>query len=424
MAVQSPTTRNWRGRPVWAEIDLDALAHNVRNLKRQAGEAMLAAVIKADAYGHGAVAVARAALEAGAERLAVICVDEGEQLRRAGIQAPILVMGYSPIEDAARIVELRLTPTIISEDMALALAAQAGRAGVRQPLHLKVDTGLNRYGLPPQEVVALAKNLRNVAPLQVEGVYTHFATADDADKEFTREQYAIFQRTAAQIPWVPVRHVSNSANLLDLPEMNLEMVRPGLGVYGLYPSRHVNKDLHLQPILSLKSRIARLTPLSPHDTVSYGRTWQARRPSLIGLVMCGYADGLPRAVSNQGSVLVRGQRAPIVGRVCMDMCMIDVTDIHGVAVEDEVALIGSQGEETISADEVAGICETISWEILCGISQRVPRLYIEHGELVRAETLVSTIDTNRDGAWSRAATTRPETDLRFNIMRGGGSGLG
>ena len=233
---------------------------------------------------------------------------------------------------------------------------------MRLAVHLKVDTGLNRYGLTPAETLALADWLRDVRSLEVEGLFTHFASADEADKGYTLDQYARFRQVAEGLGWVPIRHVSNTASLLDMPDLSLEMVRPGLGIYGLYPSGDVRRDLGLVPALSLKSRIVRLSALAPGDPVSYGRTWRAARPSLIGLVMCGYADGLPRSLSNRGSVLVRGQRTPIVGRVCMDMCMVDVTDVPDVATGDEVVLIGCQGEEQISADEVADLAGTISYE--------------------------------------------------------------
>lgn len=385
---QSVTGRAWDGRPVWAEVDLDALALNIRLLKARANNAALMAVVKANAYGHGAVAVARAALSAGADRLGVICVDEGEQLRRAGIAAPILVMGHTPATDAARLVDLSLTGTVASRETAEALARAAVQRGVRLPIHLKVDTGLNRYGLTPAEALALAGWLRDTPGLEVEGVFSHFASADDADKGYTLDQYARFQQVSEQMAWVPMRHVSNTATILDMPDLSLEMVRPGLGIYGLYPSGEVRRDLGLAPVLSLKSRIVRLTPLATGDSVSYGRTWRAARPSLIGLVMCGYADGLPRSLSNRGSVLVRGQRAPIVGRICMDMSMVDVTDVADVASGDEVVLIGCQGDESITADEVAGLAGTISYEILCAISARVPRLHLRAGEIVSRQTLV------------------------------------
>jgi alanine racemase len=388
MQSQSLSSYPWQEGRVWAEIDLDALADNVRLLKSQANGAALLAVVKANAYGHGAVAMARAAVAAGADRLGVICVDEGEQLRRAGITAPILVMGHTPAEEARRLVDLSLTPSVVSREMALALARVASERGIEVAVHLKVDTGLNRYGLPPSEAADLGRWLRDLAGVQVEGLFTHFASADEGDKSYTLEQNRLFLSVAEQLDWVPIRHVSNTATLLDMPDMSLEMVRPGLGIYGCYPSAQVNRSLPLRPALSLKSRVARLNSLAPGESVSYGRAWRAPRPSLIGLVLCGYADGLPRALSNRGSVLVRGQRAPIVGRVCMDMCMVDLSDIPDVAVDDEVVIIGRQGEEEISADEVAELCGTISYEILCGISARVSRLYLRQGRIVSRQTLV------------------------------------
>ncbi|TET95542.1 MAG: alanine racemase, partial [Dehalococcoidia bacterium] len=357
--------------------------------KRQAGPAAVAAVVKANAYGHGALGAARTALEAGADRLAVICVDEGEQLRRGGVSVPILVMGHSSVGEARRIVELELTPTVTSLEMGHALAREAEAVAVRQPLHLKVDTGLNRYGVTPQEVVPLAEALRAIPSLQVEGIFTHFASADEGDKRFTLEQYTTFRGVVEKLPWVPIRHVSNTATLLDRPEMSLEMARPGVGMYGLYPSPYVSRSLSLRPVLSLKSRVTRLTGVAPGDSVSYGRTWRANRPSTIALVMCGYADGLPRLLSNRGSMLVRGRRVPIVGRVCMDMCMVDVTDVPDVAEGDEVVVIGRQGEAEITAEEVAELCGTISYEILCGISARVPRLYLREGRPVGVESLTT-----------------------------------
>lgn len=395
---QSASRHAWEGRPVWAEIDLDAVAGNVRLLKRRANGAALMAVVKANAYGHGAVAVARAALAAGADRLGVICVDEGEQLRRAGVTAPILVMGHTPATDAVRVVELSLTATVASRETAEALARAAAQQGVRLAVHVKVDTGLNRYGLSPNEALTLVDWLRDLPSLEVEGLFTHFASADDTDKGYTLDQYARFRQVAEALDWVPIRHVANTATLLDMPDLSLEMVRPGLGIYGLYPSGEIRRDLGLVPVLSLKSRIVRLNALAPGDSVSYGRTWRAARPSLIGLVMCGYADGLPRSLSNRGNVLVRGQRVPIVGRICMDMCMVDVTDVPGVAVGDEVVLIGCQGEEEITADEVAELAGTISYEILCGITPRVPRLYLRAGGVVCRQTLVQELQEEAPAA--------------------------
>jgi alanine racemase len=297
-------------------------------------------------------------------------------------------MGYTPAAEAQRLADLSLTPSVVSHEMALALARVASERGIEIPVHLKVDTGLNRYGLSPSEAVELGRWLRDLAGIRAEGLFTHFASADDGDRSYTVEQHRLLLSVAEQLDWVPIRHVSNTAALLGMPDMSLEMVRPGLGIYGCYPSSHVKRSLPLRPVLSLKSRVARLTSLAAGESVSYGRTWRASRPSLIGLVMCGYGDGLPRVLSNRGSVLVRGRRAPIVGRVCMDMCMVDLSDIPDVAVDDEVVIIGRQGEEEISADELAELCGTNNYEILCGISARVPRLYLRQGRIVSKQTLV------------------------------------
>ncbi len=389
--MDEPTVRDestWLGRPVWADIDLDALAHNIRELKRRAGSAQLMAVVKANAYGHGAIAVARAALAAGADRLGVICLDEGEELRRACITAPILIMGFTPVSQAERAVELSLTPTVSSQQMALALARFAVEKGVTVTIHLKIETGLNRYGLPPEQLLPLAESLRQLPGLDVEGLFTHFATGDAADKSYVRLQFQRFTQVADKLPWVRMRHAANTANLIDMPELALDMVRPGIGIYGCYPSPHMQRSVDLRPVLSLKSRVARLRRLEPGESVSYGCTWTATRPSVVALVMCGYGDGLRRELSNKGNVLIRGRRAPIIGRIAMDMCITDVTDIPYVALDDEVVIIGRQRDDEIPAEEVAALCGTINYEILTGISARVPRVYRRGGRIVAVQTLL------------------------------------
>jgi alanine racemase len=389
--MDEPTVRDestWLGRPVWADIDLDALAHNIRELKRRAGSAQLMAVVKANAYGHGAIAVARAALAAGADRLGVICLDEGEELRRAGITAPILIMGFTPVSQAERVVDLSLTPTVSSQQMALALSRFAVEKSVTVTIHLKVETGLNRYGLPPEQLLPLAESLRQLPGLDVEGLFTHFATGDAADKSYVRLQFQRFTQVADKLPWIRMRHAANTANLIDMPELALDMVRPGIGIYGCYPSPHVQRSVDLRPVLSLKSRVARLRRLEPGESVSYGCTWTAARPSVVALVMCGYGDGLRRDLSNKGNVLIRGRRAPIIGRIAMDMCITDVTDIPYVALDDEVVIIGRQRDDEIPAEEVAALCGTINYEILTGISARVPRVYRRGGRIVTVQTLL------------------------------------
>lgn len=381
------SARRWQGRPVWAEIDLDALEHNVRALAGRAAPARLYAVVKANAYGHGAVAIARAALAAGAAGIGVVCVDEGEELRLAGIEAPVLVLGYTQASEAERIVGLRLTPTVDSMQTALALSRFAADRGVTQPVHVELESGLNRHGLELDELVAFAGSLRALPGIEVEGIFTHFAAAEEGDSAFTRMQHEALLAASARLPWIPVRHCSASASILLSPEMSLDMVRAGLGIYGYEPAPGAAAGLELQRVLTLKSRVARVIELEPGATVGYGRAWTARRRSTIALVMCGYADGLRRALSNRAQVLVRGQRAPIAGRIAMDMCMADVTDVPGVAPDDEVVIIGAQGSELVDADELAGLADTISWEILAGISARVPRLYLRGGAPVAETTL-------------------------------------
>ena len=414
--MDEPTVRDestWLGRPVWADIDLDALAHNIRELKRRAGSAQLMAVVKANAYGHGAIAVARAALAAGADRLGVICLDEGEELRRAGITAPILIMGFTPVSQAERAVDLSLTPTVSSQQMALALARFAVEKGVTVTIHLKIETGLNRYGLPPEQLLPLAESLRQLPGLDVEGLFTHFATGDAADKSYVRVQFERFTQVADKLPWIRMRHAANTANLIDMPELALDMVRPGIGIYGCYPSPHVQRSVDLRPVLSLKSRVARLRRLEPGECVSYGCTWTAARPSVVALVMCGYGDGLRRDLSNKGNVLIRGRRAPIIGRIAMDMCITDVTDIPYVALEDEVVIIGRQRDDEIPAEEVAALCGTINYEILTGISARVPRVYRRGGRIVAVQTLLD----------KAAPETSPSEALSPAVCQLSGAGL-
>ncbi len=377
------------GRPLWAEIDLSAVEHNLAQVRSRVGGGRILAVVKANAYGHGAVSVARACTEAGVSYLGVFCVDEGIQLRRAGVATPILVMGYCPPWEAAEIVRNGLTASLSSRETAEALAREARRAGARAAVHLKVDTGMARHGLAPSDVAAFAEYLSPMPDLVLEGAFTHFATADEADKAFMKRQYEGYHEAAAALPARVIRHVANSATCADLPELALDMVRPGICLYGHQPSRHLHRPMDLRPALTLKSFVARLHVLPKGETVSYGRTWTARRPTKVALIPCGYADGLPRLLSNAGSVLVRGKRAPIIGRVCMDSHMADVTDIPEVAVHDEVVIIGRQGAEVVSAEEIAQLAGTIGYEVLCGVTARVPRVYLRGGEVVERTTLVS-----------------------------------
>jgi alanine racemase len=389
----------WSGRPCWAEIDLDALAHNVRILAARAAPARLMAVVKANAYGHGAVACGRAALDAGATSLAVVCVDEGEELRRAGIVAPVVVLGHTPASDAARVAALALQPAVGDRALVEALSRAAAASGTTVAIHMELESGLNRHGLPPDALVALAEAARALPGLRVEGLFTHFAAAEEGDQRFTRRQFDVLRATAARLPWVPTRHCSASASTLLDPEMALEVVRPGLAMYGYKPAPWVGTGgaEPLLPVMSLRARIARVQEIGPGDTVGYGRTWAASRPSRIALAMCGYGDGYRRSFGNRAHVLVRGRRAPVVGRVSMDMAMIDVSAIPGVAQGEVVTFLGRDGEERVDADELASLADTISWEVLTAVTARVPRLYLRGGEVVALTTLNERLPASPEG---------------------------
>jgi len=368
----------------WAEIDLDAIAFNATSLKARAGgEAELMVTVKANAYGHGAVPVARAALEGGATRLAVHRTLEGVQLRQAGITAPILIMGYTLPAESERVVRWDLTPTVNSQPQAESLSAAAVAGGKPLPVHVKVDTGMGRYGLLPGEVLNFVRFLSGLPGLVLEGLYTHHAVADLADKSFTRHQFSIYMDVVKQLEAAgftfPLKHVSNSATTLDLPEMALDMIRCGIALYGLRPSDEVEPAIPLHPALSLKSRVARVRTLPAGASISYGRTYITDKPTRVALVPVGYGDGYHRILSNRGAVLIHGRRAPIVGRVCMDQFVVDVSHIPGVQLHDEVVLIGRQGEGHIPAEEVARWAETINYEVTTSLLPRVVRIYLRGG---------------------------------------------
>ncbi|HEY7465333.1 MAG TPA: alanine racemase [Dehalococcoidia bacterium] len=381
------------GLRVWAEIDLDQLSANVQALKKQAGDARLLVVVKANAYGHGAVQTARAAIEAGAWGLGVASLEEGEELRRAGITAPVLVLSSSAPAQAERLVQSDLRVTIGTLELGEALSRAAKAAGRQALVHLKVETGMNRYGVAPDEAEALALALRQLPGVTVEGISTHLASSDEPDKTFTLGQHQRFLDCVRALDWIPIHHVSNTGALLDLPELRRGMVRCGIGVYGYYPSADVRRDVALRPVLALRSRVARVAGVEPGEGVGYGLDWRATRPSRIALVLAGYGDGIRRTLSNRGVALVRGCRVPYAGRVAMDMLMLDVTDVPEVTLDDEVTLLGQQGDECVDADEMASLCNTISYEVISGLMERVPRLYTRGGKIVARQDLAGLRET-------------------------------
>jgi alanine racemase len=367
------------GRPTWVEVDLEAIAHNVRRVAERVGpEVAVLAVLKADGYGHGAIKVARTALNNGARWLGVACLGEAITLRQAGIQAPMLNLGYTPAWQARGALLHDVASTIFGLETAQALSRAALDLGRVARVHVKVDTGMGRLGLLPDEVLPLVRQARALPALQVEGLYTHFSSADEADLDYTHWQMEAFERVLdalrAEGLLPPLVHAANSAAILRLPASHYTMVRLGIALYGLAPSLHAPCPPDFRPALSFKCQVAQVKELPVGSFVGYGRAFRAARPTRIAVIPVGYADGFRRGPSNWGTVLVRGQRAPLVGRVCMDQTMIDVTDIPGVRAGDEVVLIGRQGTDEITVDEVARQLGTINYEVVSEILARVPRV--------------------------------------------------
>ncbi len=372
-------------RPVWAEVDLAAVRHNVGALADLAAPARLCAVVKAGAYGHGPVEVARAALEGGASWLAVALVEEGAQLRDAGIDGPVLLLSEPPAEAMADVVGLRLTPTVYTEAgvAAAAAAAAAGGGGTPLPVHVKVDTGMHRVGASAADAVKVALTVEERPELSLQGVWTHFAVADVPDDPFTAVQdgrlAAVLDELAGFGVHPALAHACNSAGLLAHPQAHHDLVRCGIAVYGVAPSPALKAPVAaagLRPALALKARVSLVKEVDAGEGVSYGLRFRADRPTVVATVPLGFADGVPwRLVGAGGEVLVGGRRRPIAGAVTMDQLMVDCDDDRSVAVGDEVVLLGRQGDDAIGAWDWAGRLGTIAYEVLTGIGARVPRVY-------------------------------------------------
>lgn len=366
----------------YISLDLAALAANLGAIRAHIRtKPLLMAVVKANAYGHGAAIIAQAALERGADWLAVNRAEEGLALRKGGISAPILVMGYSDAHQLGQCLAHDLKPTI-TEDWQLEALSAAGDAAKKLGLHVKVDTGMGRLGQLPQNAPAFVERLV-MRGLKLEGLFTHFAVADSDkpdDVAYTRSQFAKFQEAAGVIEgagiWIPIKHVANSAGTLYYPEYHLDMVRAGIILYGLRPNTGQASPIMLKPVLGLHSHVARLQILPKGSFISYGRTYHAENAINTALIPIGYGDGYHRLLSNRGAVLIRGQLAPIIGRVCMDQMMVDVSHIEGVKLGDAVVLIGTQGEKRLSADDIAAWAETINYEVTTALLDRLPRLIL------------------------------------------------
>jgi alanine racemase len=379
-----------------AEVDLIAIAQNVTELRRITNpQAKVMAVVKADAYGHGAEKVAETALKSGAEVLGVARLNEAVALREAGFTVPIQIFGYTPPSLAEILIQYELTQTVFSYQNASALSETAISKGEKIKIHIKVDTGMGRLGLVTdcgtiscseinltesslQQIISIMR-LKGLIP---EGIMTHFASADITDKSYAGTQFSIFMNFISQLKKkgieFSIRHAANSAAIMEMPETHLDLVRPGISIYGLYASNEVNRNIiRLKPAMSIKTKVVHVKRIPEGFFISYAQTYHTQKPTTVATVSIGYADGFNRLLSSCGSMLVHGQRAPVIGRVCMDLTMLDVSHIPHVDVGDEVVVFGAQKDEFIHVDEIAQMLNTINYEIISTITSRVPRIYKE-----------------------------------------------
>lgn len=385
-------------RPTRVEISLDALRHNLTQFRNALPpETRIMAVVKANAYGHGAVQIAEEAIDWGADYLSVAFLDEALELRLQGIQAPILVMGYTPPEGLAAAAKHNITLNVYTRNVLSALQQLTNLPKLK--IHIKLDTGMGRIGLHDQQeaINFINEALRLQETVEVEGLFTHFANADEIEKAYSYQQYerfkAIVDHFHEQGVAFPILHTGNSAAAIDLPELTYNMVRIGISMYGLYPSEDVNKtQIQLQPVLSLKTSIVNVKTLPPGSGISYGTIYHTTAEEQIATLPIGYADGFSRMLTGKAHALVHGQKVPVVGRICMDQCMINVTGIDNIQIGDEVTLIGTQGNESIPAEEIASQLGTINYEVTCMVAHRVPRIFMRQNETIQVSNPLGQLD--------------------------------
>lgn len=384
-------------RDTWAEISLDAIANNVKMFKKYIrSNTKLMAVVKADGYGHGAVEVAKAALEAGANYLAVAFLDEAIQLRDAGIEVPLLVLGYTGIHSEEAIqtaINKNIVLTVFTEEIAREIVQVAEKLKKVAKVHMKIDTGMHRIGVKKKEdALHLAKKLQS-SYVEIEGIFTHFADADNPDDTtYTEKQFSHFEMVVSYLAdhgfHIPIKHCCNSAGTIAYPHMHLDMVRVGISLYGLYPSDHLREKIDLVQVMSFHTKPIFIKQLQAGDTISYGCTYTPDEEKVVATIPVGYADGFNRRLSNKGHVTVKGKRVPIVGRICMDQSMIDITTLEEMKEDETVTIFGDPMEGYISLGEVADQLDTIHYELVCLIGKRVPRVYVKNGEIQTSKGLL------------------------------------
>lgn len=379
----------------WAEVNLDAIAHNIREIRKTTNpNAQIMAVVKADAYGHGFLEVTRTLLENGADRLAVAVLQEGKQLRSRGVTVPILILGASGEETVEDLINFDITPSVFTYEFAKALSYEAEKKEKITKIHIKIDTGMSRIGFLAgdnnEEIVSTILKISKLPYIEIEGIFSHFAASDEFDKSYTLMQYERFMDVCGKLKErgldIPIKHICNSAGIMMYPEMHLDMVRPGVILYGMYPSDEVDRSkLNLIPAMTLKSTITHVKTVEAGRGVSYGREYITDGVTKIATVPIGYADGYLRKLAKEGKMIVNNVKVPVIGRICMDQCMIDVTNVNNIDRGDEVIIFGGgcESSESVSIDDLAAWLETINYEVACVIGKRIPRIYTKDGKAVK-----------------------------------------
>lgn len=377
---------------VTANIDLDAICNNIINTRKLVDNTTkIMAIIKADGYGHGAVPIAKILDQIGVDAFGIAILEEGIELRRAGIHKPLLILGYTPKEQFKELIHYDITSTIFQYSAAEELSKEALKQNKTANIHIKLDTGMSRIGFSDKiENIKEIKKIAGLKGIKIEGIFSHFACADETDKTSAQKQLqrflAFVKQLEAEGVLIPIKHIANSAGIIDLPESQLDMVRSGISTYGLYPSDEVNKNkLILKPAMEIKTHVSYIKEVDAGVGVSYGSTYVTTNKTRIATIPVGYGDGYPRLLSSKGRILIHGKSAPIIGRVCMDQFMVDVTDIDNVKQGDEVTLVGKDGDQSVSVEEIAAMAYSFNYEFICNVGKRIPRVYYHQGKIIEVK---------------------------------------
>jgi alanine racemase len=370
-------------RPTVAEININALEHNIKTIRELTGDSRkIMAVVKADAYGHGVEYTSKVLLAAGADMLAVAFVDEAIALKKKGILADVLVLGYTPVSACREIIRYKITPVAYQEEFIAALSTEAQKVGVTVPVHVKVDTGMSRLGIPWQQAARIIETYSKYNNIEIEGICSHFSTADEKDKTYTNLQHSRFQQVISELEMaglkIPYKHISNSAATMELSAAHYNIVRTGIMMYGLYPSEDVDHSIKLAPVMTLKTKIVHLKTIHKGDAVSYGNRFVATKDTKVATIPIGYADGYSRMLTGKIDVMINGQKAPVIGTICMDQCVVDVSHLEYVSLYDEVILFG----DNYPVENLADALGTINYEIVCMLHKRIPKVYKKDGEII------------------------------------------